>query len=63
MSGVANEDLKFWSSVDFAELRAPISADTLEVIASTIRVNTQQFDHRSIAFLASDASETACGGG
>ena len=62
-TGLANEDLLFWLSVDLHALRAPVSADTLEVMASTIRVDTSHFDHSNIAFLASDASDTACGGG
>ena len=62
-TGRAGEDLQFWSSVDLHALRAPISADTLEVIASTIRVDTARLDHRNVAFMASDASDTACGGG
>ena len=53
----------FWEVVDFAGVSSPISADTLEVMASEIRLNTAMFDHSKIAFLASDASETACGGG
>ena len=60
---LADDDLRFWESVDFYALRAPISADTLEVMASSIRLDTSQFDHANIGFLASDASETACGGG
>ena len=62
-SVLADDDLRFWESVDFHELRSPISADTLEVMASSIRLDTSEFDHTNIAFLASDASETACGGG
>ena len=59
----ADDDLSFWEIIEFADLRASISADTLEVMASSIRLHTSHFDHRNIAFLASDASETACGGG
>ena len=37
----------------------------MEVMASSIRVrvHTSQFNHNDIAFLAPDASDTACGGG
>ena len=62
---LADDDLRVWSSVDFSTLRSPISADTMEVMASSIRVrvHTSQFNHNDIAFLAPDASDTACGGG
>jgi len=62
-SAAADRDLRFWAGINFATLRGPISADTLEVMASSIRVDTSAFKHKHIAFLASDASETACGGG
>ena len=32
-------------------------------MASSIRLHTREFDHQNIAFIASDASDTACGGG
>ena len=59
----AEADLAFWRSVDFATLRAPISSDTLEALAATSSLDVSHFDHSKMAFMASDASETACGGG
>ena len=52
----AEVDLLFWCRVDFSRLSAPISADNIYVDPSTFRLS-------GISFLASDASDTACGGG
>ena len=59
----ADRDLRFWSSIDFTRLRAPISADTLEVLVDGSFVDASVVATRNVGFLASDASETACGGG
>ena len=59
----ADEELRFWLSVPLNELRAPISADTLEVLASNMMLDTSAFKRGGMTFMASDASETAGGGG
>ena len=59
----AEADLLFWCRVDFANLSAPISADTLAVMLENVYLDPSAFDLSGISFLASDASETACGGG
>ena len=59
----AQRDIDFWFRVNFYLVRAPISMDTLNTMGSSIRISTADFDTSRIAFLASDASETACGGG
>ena len=59
----AEMDLLFWRSVNFAKLSAPISADTLGVMLDNIYLDPSTFNLSGISFLASDASETACGGG
>ena len=59
----AHEQLLFWMRVDFASLRAPISAD---VLGKTIEM---AFDHASLVnksdvqLMFQDASATAAGGG
>lgn len=62
-SDEADEDLRFWEQVDFSKLNAPISSDTMEIMASSVRVSTEIFKHKKIGFAASDASDTAGGGG
>ena len=62
-SDEADDDLRFWQQVDFTKLNAPISSDTMEVMASSVRLTTEVFNHKQIGFVASDASDTACGGG
>ena len=59
----AERDLQFWEGTDFASLRSPISADTLEVWTSNVLVDPSSFMVDDIKFMASDASDTACGGG
>ena len=59
----AANELRFWSSVDFSSLRAPISQDSLEVLVAGALSNPAVLSSKQVGFLASDASDTACGGG
>ena len=59
----AREDIRFWSTVDYASLSAPISADTMELAARGAHIDTSRINTSGVAFIASDASEVACGGG
>ena len=59
----AAADLSFWLTIDFTRLRAPISADTVNVLLEYAYVNTSNINKEGLAFLASDASAVACGGG
>ena len=59
----ADFELRFWELVRFARLEAPISTDTLEVLASNIAVDASKFDTDAMTFLTSDAAVEAGGGG
>ena len=62
-SADANAELRFWLMVPLFELEAPISADTLEVLASNLLLDTSVFKRGAMSFMASDASDYAGGGG
>ena len=62
-SSLAQSDLEFWLQVDFASLCSPISADTFEAAMDAVHLDPTAFAVDRISFLASDASDTACGGG
>ena len=59
----AREDIRFWATVDYARLSAPISADTFELAVRGAQIDTSHINTDGVAFIASDASEVACGGG
>jgi hypothetical protein len=62
-SRAAAADLSFWAAVDFGAICAPISADTLEVVVATAYDRPAAIERSRVSFLASDASDFACGGG
>ena len=62
-SAEAANDLAFWSAVDFSSLSAPISADTLNVSLAATFTLTDQINLLDVTYLATDASDVACGGG
>ena len=59
----AQRQLEFWCKVDFASLRAHISADVLGRSVELLFEYPANFDCQAVSFLAQDASETASGGG
>ena len=59
----ANRQLKFWSTVDFSALKAPISADVLGKSAEAQFHRPETLDERQVSMLFQDASETASAGG
>lgn len=56
-------ELRFWVSLDFASLRAPISADTMQLIADSVLLDTSTMDLNNFVAFVTDASDSACGGG
>lgn len=59
----ADHQLKFWSTVDFSALKAPISADVLGKSAEAQFHRPGIVDERQVTMLFQDASEYASGGG
>ena len=59
----AEKQLGFWSRVNFANLKAHISADVLGRSIELLFEYPSVFNNEDVSFLAQDASETASGGG
>ena len=59
----AADDLAFWAAVDFNSLSAPISSDTLNVSLTATFALTDRVPLEGVSYLATDASDVACGGG
>ena len=62
-SDAANEQLRFWKSVDFTSLQAPISADVLGKSAELVFKYPAYLSASDTSILCQDASGSASGGG
>ena len=62
-SATADSQLRFWSSVRYEGLNAPISADILGLTLEQSFWYPADFNHQNVSFLFQDASATASGGG
>ena len=62
-TAAAQQQLDFWSEVDFLSLEAPISRDVLGKSLEAVFTRPWIIDHTNVACLFQDASQTAAGGG
>ena len=59
----AQNELNFWAQVEFGRLNAHISSDTLEALLQGVYLDTDIVKRGAVNFVATDASDVACGGG